>query len=128
MKIFIYYTISGGLAALVHFLILIALVEKTTINPTIASGIGFCMAIIVNYNMQYHWTFKSSGSHRTIFIKYVIVTFIMLGVNTIIFWFLFEKQELVYLIAQVIATGTVMLMNFAINKNYTFASSKIKLP
>jgi len=126
MKTFIRYTISGGLAALVHFLVLIILVEKIAVNPTFASAIGFCMAIFVNYNMQYHWTFKSSGTHRTIFIRYVLITFVMLGVNTIIFWFLFEKQGLVYLLAQVIATGIVMFMNFVINKNYTFVSSAIK--
>jgi putative flippase GtrA len=103
-------------------LILITLAEKASFDPTFASALGFCMAVIVNYKMQYHWTFKSAGSHKTIFTRYVFITFIMLGVNTLIFWFLYEVQGLVYLLAQIIATGMVMFMNFAINKNYTFVS------
>lgn len=122
MQTFIKYTISGGLAATVHFLILIALVEKATVDPTLASAFGFCMAVIVNYKMQYHWTFKSAGPHKTIFTRYVLITFFMLGVNTLIFWILYEIQGLIYLLAQAIATGIVMFMNFAINKNYTFVS------
>jgi putative flippase GtrA len=123
MKIFFKYVISGGLAAAVHFLVLVALVEKVELDPTLASAIGFCMAIFVNYTMQYHWTFQSVGSHKTIFTRYVVVTFMMLGVNTVIFWGLYEKLGLMYLLAQAIATGTVMLLNFTINKNYTFVSA-----
>ncbi len=47
----------------------------------------------------------------------------MLGVNTVIFWFLYEKLGVMYLLAQVVATGLVMFMNFTINKNYTFVSA-----
>ncbi len=121
MKVFIRYVISGGLAATVQFLVLILLVEKTAINPVVASVLAFCTAIVVNYNMQYHWTFKSTGAHGIIFIKYVFTTFVMLGVNTLIFWFLFDRQGMMYLIAQMIATTLVMFMNFAINRYYIFA-------
>ena len=123
MQTFIKYVISGGLAAAVHFLILIVLVEKISVNPTLATSLGFCAAIFVNYTMQYHWTFQSAGSHKTVFTRYVVITFMMLGVNTLIFWFLYEKLGFMYLLAQAVATGMVMFMNFAINKNYTFVST-----
>lgn len=122
MQTFIRYTISGGLAAIVHFLTLIALVEISAVDATLASATGFCLAVIVNYNLQYHWTFKSSGSHKTIFTRYVVITFLMLGVNTLIFWVLYELQGVMYLLAQAIATAIVMFMNFTINKKYTFVS------
>lgn len=122
MQTFIRYVISGGLAAAVHFLILIVLVEKTSVDPTLATSLGFCAAIFVNYTMQYHWTFRSAGSHKSIFTRYVVITFMMLGVNTLIFWLLYDVWGLMYLFAQAIATGMVMFMNFAINKNYTFVS------
>ena len=124
MQTFIKYAISGGLATIVHFLILITLVEVFAIDATLASAIGFCMAVVVNYNLQYHWTFKSTGSHKTIFTRYVFITFFMLGVNTLIFWVLYGLQGLSYILAQAIATAVVMFMNFTINKKYTFASTE----
>jgi putative flippase GtrA len=121
--VFIRYSISGGVAAVAHFGLLIILVEWTNTNPTLASAIGFCIAIFVNYTLLYHYTFKAVGSHSVMFTRYVIVTVAMLGVNTTIFWILNEQQDVPYLMAQVVATGIVVMLNFNINRLYTFKSS-----
>ena len=99
---------------------LLILVEFFHINPSISTSIGFCIAVIVNYNFQYHWTFLSSGLHSQVFPRYVLVTFVMLGVNLIIFFLLTRFGHLPYIYAQLTATALVMVCNFAINRRYTF--------
>lgn len=121
--IFMRYLMSGGIAAIVHFAILIFLVELVSVNATLASSIGFCAAVIVNYTLQYHWTFKVNETHRTVFARYAGVTATTLVINTALFWTLHERLVLPYLMAQVIVTGVVVLINFTINQRYTFAKS-----
>jgi len=122
--VFIRYLISGGAAATMHFAVLILLVEIFGINPTVASASGFCAAIAVNYTLQYHWTFRTKGAHGTIFVRYVGVTLVMLVVNTVLFWLLNTRVGLAYLVAQAIATATVVVINFHINQRFTFAPAR----
>jgi hypothetical protein len=68
ISVFLHYSISGGIAAATHFGLLTLLVELVAINPTFASAIGFCIALLVNYSLQYHWTL------------------ITLGINIVLFW------------------------------------------
>ena len=121
MKVFIRYVAAGSLAAIAHFAVLWALVEWFDVYATYASAIGFCVAIFVNYSLQYYWTFRAAGPHAVLFLRYLVVTLSMLGVNTLLFWILNEAAGVYYLIAQVIATGCVMILNFTINRRYTFA-------
>jgi putative flippase GtrA len=114
------YVIGGLAATIAHILVLMLLVEQFGVNPSVATSIGFCIAVVINYNFQYYWTFAAKGSHAKIFSRYVIVTFAMLGVNLVLFWVLTHPVRLPYLYAQLVATGVIMFCNFAINKLYTF--------
>lgn len=114
------YAISGGSAALAHLAVLILLVEEFGSNPTLSSAIGFCVAIAVNYTLQYYWTFRADGSHGSTFARYVSVTLLMLVVNTGLFWFINTRIGLGYVIAQAIAILFVFTINFEINRRFTF--------
>lgn len=118
--VFFRYTVAGSMAAVAHFTVLWILVEWFGVYPTYASAIGFCVAIFVNYSLQYYWTFRAKGPHGVLFLRYLVVTLLMLGVNTLIFWTLNEAMGIYYLVAQVVATGCVMILNFTINRHYTF--------
>jgi putative flippase GtrA len=126
-SVFIRYVISGAIASAAHFSLLILLVELISMNATLASAVGFGVAIFVNYSFQYHWTFRADGPHGVLFARYIIVTFAMLGVNTGIFWFFNVQLDVPYLLAQVVATGIVVLFNFTINLRYTFNISVSKV-
>ncbi len=119
---FIRYFISGGTAFLVHMGILILQMEYVPIklDPTLATTIAFSIACIVNYTIQYHWTFKVTGSHKRFFTRYIFVTLNTLCLNAGIFWYCYEKIHLSYIISQLVATGFVFVANFIINYFYTF--------
>ena len=119
------YIISGGVAAVAHFGLLIILVELFAVNPTVASALGFIAAIFVNYSLQYHWTFavKGSGQHKKFFARYLLVTLSTLCINTLLFWTMNEVVGIQYFYAQVVATGVVLVINFVVNQRYTFNQS-----
>ncbi|WP_428355617.1 GtrA family protein [Methyloprofundus sp.] len=140
------YLISGGLATAVHFGVLIALLEFQLAVPLHASMIGAACGFLVNYHIQFHWTFKVSGPHRRFFIRYLFVSGTMFGLNAAIFWLAttpemfallkslpYPKQipqpkNIAYWYAQVIATGIVFLCNFLVNRYYTFKPIKRAKP
>jgi len=147
-KTFIRYAISGGLATAVHFCVLILLIEYQLTSPVQASMIGAGCGFLINYHIQFHWTFKVIGPHRRFFIRYLIVSSIMFGLNAGIFWLAtgtelftllqnipFPKQlpitqpkNIAYWYAQIIATGIVFLCNFLVNRYYTFKPIKQTIP
>lgn len=119
-KRFFRYLVSGGLAAATHFAVLVALVEWAAMNPTLATTFGFEAAIFVNYPLQYFWTFSATGQHRVVFTRYVIVTVAAFGLNTVLFWSLLTQIGVWYPLAQVIATGVVVIVNYTVNRHFTF--------
>lgn len=124
LGILIRYTLAGTLAVAVHYLILILLVEGEGIDATLASSSGFAVGVIVNYVLQYYWTFRSSGSHARRFPLFFGIAVAMLGFNAAIFWGLHERAGMNYLLAQAFAIGVVFLFNFVINSRYTFAPER----
>lgn len=124
LGILVRYIAAGTLAVAVHYLILILLVEGPAVNATLASSSGFVVGVLVNYLLQFYWTFRSSGSHARQFPLFVSVAVAMLGLNAAIFWGLHEGVGMNYLLAQAFAIGTVFLFNFLINSRYTFSSDR----
>jgi len=114
------YLASGGIAAESHFLILCALVEGGGVTHLVATVIGFSAAIAVNYTLQYYWTFNVKARHLVTFGRYLAVTFVMLCLNTALFWLFNMYLGVGYLLAQVCATALVTAINFAVNRSFTF--------
>jgi putative flippase GtrA len=113
------YAVSGLVAAAAHFCVMTALIELVSIGAVVASGIGFAVAIAVNYILQYRWVFESAGNHLLAFRRYVLVTVAMMAFNLAVFS-VFIRFGLHYLIAQTVATGMVASINYCVNRNYTF--------
>ncbi len=139
---FFRYFISGGLATAVHFTVLIVLIDTQLSSPLQATMFGAGAGFLVNYQIQFHWTFKAAGSHKLIFTRYLVISSIMFGLNTAIFWLattpecliilknipfpeqLTPPKNIAYWYAQIIATGVVFLCNFLINHHYTFKTTQ----
>jgi putative flippase GtrA len=114
------YSIAGVAAAATHLAVLAGLVQFMHAPTPIASAIGFCCAIPVNYSIQHTFVFRRTGSHTIYFIRYLTVTFVMLVGNVIMFSILTEVIGLFYLFAQVIVIGILFVLNFLINRTLTF--------
>lgn len=122
LKTFFRAFVSGGLATVLNFALLALFIEMFFIDPTLASAASFSIAMIFNYLCQYFWAFQASGSHFRVFARFMSVNLLMLGVNTGLFWFFYERVGFPYPIAQTIAIGVVFLCSFTINRAFTFKS------
>lgn len=96
------------------------LVEVVSANAVVASALGFTVGALVNYYLNYHITFKSKKSHNEAIIKFLTVALIGLALNTLIMFVAAEILLIYYLLAQVMATGMVLVWNFAGNRLWTF--------
>ena len=117
------YLVAGGTAAVVHLAVLAALVELLSIPASVATAAGFCAGCIVNYTLQYYWTFSSAMPHHVMFARYMFVTLVILAINTILFWLFYSYAGIPYLLAQAISTILVVGLNFQANRRYTFKYS-----
>lgn len=117
---FLKYLLSGGSAVVAHYSVLFFLVTSG-VDPLIATCIGFTVAIAVNYIGQFYWVFKTSKSHQRTFPVYLAVTVVMGTFNAAIFWFLNTRIGWHYLSSQALGTVTIVILNFVINRRFTFA-------
>jgi putative flippase GtrA len=118
------YFVSGGAAFAVHLLTLSALVELVAVPPVTATAVGFLVALCVNYVLQHRWVFRSTGRHRTLFVRYVVVTIVTFAINIALFGLFYEILGLWYILSQIMATGLIFIVNFFVNRHYTFRIGK----
>jgi putative flippase GtrA len=128
MKRFVLYLGIGGASTLIQFLLLIIFVECRLLPEVYASAAGYALSSIFNYWANYHYTFKSTSRHSSTFPKFVVAVAIGLSTNTALFaafLFLFENfipLPLVapYVVAQVLATGITVVLNFLVHKIWIY--------
>jgi putative flippase GtrA len=121
------YALVGLLAVAIHYAALIVLVELTSVGKVLASIVGFCLAIPVNYHFQHRWVFQSQNGHRVALPRYLTVTAIGLAINAVAFNGGLEVG-LPYLLAQAIAIVLVVGFNFMANRVYTFGGRSTVRP
>ncbi|HEY7885460.1 MAG TPA: GtrA family protein [Cellvibrionaceae bacterium] len=113
------FLLIGGGATAVQYLVLVILVELTRLPPVASSALAYGAGAIANYMGNYYLTFKSTASHVGSIARFTLVVFIGLGVNTLVFW---AGLKLLphYLLAQLLATGVTLLVNFVLHRSFTF--------
>ena len=134
---FIKFAVVGALGALTDFSILIFLVEVAGVVPVIASGFGFCAAVLQNFLLNRWWTFPESRvqSKRRQILKFALVSLVGLGINLVIFEYVDQSLRTFwidilssgelgfrasYIFAKLFSIGVVLFWNFAANRLWTF--------
>jgi putative flippase GtrA len=117
---FLLFAGVGAIGTLGHYTILIVLAQFLAVDPVFASSIGFIAGALINYILNYHFTFQSDKRHSEALAKFLIVATIGAGINGAIMYFGVENTNINYLLVQIFATGVVLLWNFVVNKLWTF--------
>lgn len=112
---------AGVIATAAHYAVLIGLVQIINSDPVIASVFGFGTGALVNYFVNYHYTFSSTQPHAATLPRFLIVALIGMILNTTAMAIQVKMLGLHYLLAQVIATLFVVMWNFTGNRLWTFA-------
>jgi len=117
---FLKFATAGGIATSLHYAVLILLVEAARIDPVAASGTGFAVGAVSNYLLNYRYTFASTRNHAAAFARFIAVALVGMLLNLLIMWACIHGMQMNYLLAQVVATGLVLIWSFSANRRWTF--------
>lgn len=114
------YGTAGAVGTAVQYAILIGIVEAFHGDPVLASTLGAVAGAIVNYLLNYHYTFRSRRPHTVSLAKYAVVSAGGIALNAVVLSGATTWLGMHYVAAQVAATVIVFLMAFAVNRVWTF--------
>ncbi len=113
------FIISGGGATACHFGVMWLLINFK-VYATLATAIGMMIGAVINYFLQYNWTFKADISHLTSTRNYIITVILSFISNTFLFWLCYDKLYINILLSQIITSIIVALQNYLIYKKFVF--------
>ncbi|CAI8853976.1 GtrA domain-containing protein [Bacillus sp. IT-79MI2] len=123
MEKFLKFGLVGIFNTLITIISYIILV-KFGINYLIANIISYLIGVANSYYWNKNWVFRSNGKNLSIFLKFLIVNLIVLAFNTFSLFILVDKLLYNEFIAQIFAIGIGMMINFFLNKIWTFNQSE----
>jgi putative flippase GtrA len=115
---FLSYAGVGAIGTAGHYAVYITLVNAG-VGVTASSVAGFVVGALINYGLNYYYTFKSEQPHHQAMARFFTVALVGLLLNTLIV-FALDRMHWHYLLAQAAATIVVLLWNFAANRHWTF--------
>lgn len=113
------FCLVGSLGTVVHYSALVSIVHFRG-KPMIGSIVGFVLGAMVNYVLNYHYTFKSVQRYPVTFAKFLTIACAGLILNTLIMGLLTGLLDMHYFLSQLLATAGVVLWNFTANLRWTF--------
>jgi len=120
-KQFIKFGLVGILSFIVDAGIYLVLTRYLAFFYIMAKAISFVLAATNSYIFNRAWTFRSSNlAVGREFSKFLLISVIGLGLNTLFMFLAVEQFKLKDLYGLVIATILVMFWNFTANKFWTF--------
>lgn len=121
-RIFYRYLLSGGVSTASHYLALYILV-RAGITPVLGSTVGAIVGLVLNFTVCRRWVFGAPAKISSTLSRFLLVWMLALLINA---WILdvLLAAGLYYLLAQVIATGILVVINFNLHRRWTFSSTK----
>jgi putative flippase GtrA len=120
---FLRYLGAGGIGTLLHYLTLLAVVEKAHVSPAVGSMAGALVGALANYVLNYHLTFASKASHRKTLPRFLTVAAVSMALTGAGMFVATKVLGLHYLLAQLGCTILVLLLGYVLNKAWTFAGA-----
>jgi len=117
---FLRYGVAGAVGTALHYAMLVALVQFAQAPAVAASTAGAIAGALVNYALNYRWTFASTRTHDKALPRFAAVALAGIAINAIVMAAMLDVAGAHYLVAQVIATGVVLVAGFLANRAWTF--------
>jgi len=111
---------AGAIGTAAHFAVLAALVQFAGAGPVGASTVGAIVGAIINYALNYRFTFASGRAHHVALPRFFAIAATGVVLNAAVLSATLAFVRVHYLVAQIVATGTVLIAGFLANRKWTF--------
>lgn len=120
--VFFWYLLAGGIATVVHYAVLLMLVEVFGLAPSLSAVVGALCGAAVSYLVNRHLTFPGATvRHQLAVPKFLAVAVAGALVNGALVWVGVHWLVWHYLLAQAVATLLVLGLTYRLNRSWTFA-------
>ena len=103
-----------------HYVLLIIMVEQAGVDAVWASTGSFLAGAVINYGLNYRFTFRSTKPHRETALKFFAIALTGMVLNGAIMHVAINFLSWHYLPSQIVATALVFFWNFFANRVWTF--------
>ncbi len=123
---FLRFLMVGGTATLIHYGVLWLLHGGLGFDAVWSTAIGFALSSVFNFIASYRFTYRSNAPVAQALWRYAVVAGTGLLINTALFAFATTQLGIHYMLAQVLATGVVLVWNFVLGRMFAFAGPAAK--
>lgn len=116
------FILTGILAALTHYGMLVALKESFGWGAVPATLAGYLAGGVVSYILNRTHTFASQRNHAETVWRFAAVAGTGFGLTWIFMHLLVDRLGWHYLLSQLLTTGIVLVWSFLANKFWTFGA------
>ena len=120
MTQFLRYALAGGVGTALHYATLVALVQLAQAPAGGASTAGAIIGAFVNYALNHRFTFASGRAHGTALPRFAAVALAGVAINAMVMAVMLVLIGAHYLVAQVVATGVLLVAGYFANRAWTF--------
>jgi putative flippase GtrA len=113
------FAMAGGAGTVVHYLVLVGLVSLAGIAPGRAAFAGAAVGACAIYLLNRRYTFASSRSHTQTLPRFALMAAAGAVLNGVLVGLL-SGAGVYFLLAQVMATGVILVINFIVSKVWIF--------
>jgi putative flippase GtrA len=120
---FFRFATVGAVGTLLHFGVLHGLVTWAGWPAWLASTLGALCGAIVNYALARTWVFRVQTPHRQAVPRFAAVLMLGMALNAGLMALLSDFLKIHHLVAQIAATGCVLVCNYVGHRTWTFSTS-----
>ena len=119
---FLRFALVGTAATITTYATLVGGVESLNLNAVTASIIGYMLGMVVNYTLNYRYTFDCERQHQVVAPKFLLVMLIGMLINAGVMFAGINWLGIHYLLAQLAAVAVVFMLSFTANRMWTFTN------
>jgi putative flippase GtrA len=116
---FVRWGITGLLAAGTDLGVLALLHSGAGVGLELATVIGFCCGVAINYTLNHGWSFRSSAAHSRVVVRYAVMVAFN-GLSTVLIVAGLHHLGVYYLLAKLVAIAVNATVNFAAARWWVF--------
>ena len=118
----------GVIAALVHYVLLVSLVERYRMQAVRATPVGYVAGGLVSYLLNRRHTYASDRPHREAGWRFAVVAVVGFGLTWVCMTLFVRIMGIPYIPAQVLTTGLGLVWSYLMHKFWTFREKPALIP